>query len=52
MSSLNEQRVCVKFCFKLGKYFTETFEMLQKVFGDEALSRMTTGKSTPSAIER
>jgi hypothetical protein len=25
MSSLNKQRVCLKFCFKLGKIFTVTF---------------------------
>jgi transposase len=42
MSSLNEQRVCVKFCFKLGQTFTEASEMLQKVFGDETMSRTTT----------
>ena len=27
MKDLEEQRVCVKFCFKLGKTFTETFQM-------------------------
>jgi hypothetical protein len=42
MSSLNERRVCVKFCFKLGKTFTETFAKLQKVFVDETMSRTTT----------
>jgi hypothetical protein len=33
-----EQRVGIKFCFKLGKTPTETYEMLQIVCGDEALS--------------
>jgi len=31
--------VCVKFCFKLGKTSTETWEMLQQAFGDECMSR-------------
>jgi len=34
-----EQRICVKICFKLGKSFSETFEMLQQAFEDEAMSR-------------
>jgi hypothetical protein len=48
MSSVNEQHVCVcvcvcvKLCFKLGENFTETFEMLQNVFGDKTMSRTTT----------
>jgi hypothetical protein len=42
MSTLTKQCMCVKFCFKLGKTFTETFEMLQKVFGDETTSRTRT----------
>ena len=39
MNEKEEQRVCVKFCVKLGKTFTETFQMLQVAFGDECLSR-------------
>jgi len=31
--------VCVKFCFKLGKTFTETFQMLQQGYGEDCLSR-------------
>jgi hypothetical protein len=34
-----EQRVNTKFCLKLGKPRTETCEMLQTVYSDEALSR-------------
>jgi hypothetical protein len=34
-----EERVCVKFCFKLGKTATETWLMLQQAFGDELTSR-------------
>jgi len=39
MKDLEEQRVCVKFCFKLGKTFTETFQMLQQASGEDCLSR-------------
>jgi hypothetical protein len=38
MGDFHEQCVCVKFCFKFGKTFSETFEMLKQVFGDEAMS--------------
>jgi len=35
MLSVNvEQRVNVKFCVKLGKSVTETYDMLKKVYGD------------------
>ena len=34
-----EQRANIKFCFKLGKTATETFQMVQKVYGDKVLSR-------------
>jgi hypothetical protein len=39
---MKEQRVCIKFCQKLGKTATETYEMLQKTFGGTALSRPKT----------
>ena len=39
MKDLEEQRVCVKFCFILGKTFTETFQMLQQAYGEDCLSR-------------
>ncbi|GFW97053.1 protein GVQW3 [Trichonephila clavipes] len=34
-----DQRICIKFCFKLGKTGTETYEMMKTAFGDEAMSR-------------
>jgi hypothetical protein len=33
-----EQRVCIKFCVKLGRFATETLEMLREVFGEHSLS--------------
>jgi len=39
MKDLEEQSVCVKFFFKLGKTFTETFQMLQQAYGEHCLSR-------------
>ena len=39
MKDLEEQHICVKFCFKLGKTFTETFQMLQQAYGEDCLSR-------------
>jgi hypothetical protein len=34
-----EQRVCIKFCEKLGKAATEILEMLREAFGEHSLSR-------------
>jgi len=39
MKDLEEQRVCAKFCFKLGKAFTETFQMLQQAYGEDCVGR-------------
>jgi len=39
MKALEEQRVCIKFRFKLGKTFTENFQMLQQAYGEDCLSR-------------
>jgi hypothetical protein len=38
MKQLKEQRLCVKFCFKLGKTFLETFESLKQAYGEECMS--------------
>jgi len=40
MKEKEDQRVCIEFCVKLGKTFTETFHMLQIAFDDECLSRL------------
>jgi hypothetical protein len=39
LTAVVDQRVNIKFCVKLGKTPTETYEILQTVYGDEALSR-------------
>ena len=36
MADFREQRGCIKFCFKLGKTATECYEMLKKIFGEQA----------------
>ena len=36
------QRVCIDFCFRLGKTGDETYEMLQAAFGEFCLSRSKT----------
>jgi hypothetical protein len=38
LTAVIEQRVNIKFCVKLAKMPTETYEMLQTVCGDDALS--------------
>jgi transposase len=38
MKELEEQRVCVKFCCKLGKNFTETFQLLNHAYGEDFMS--------------
>lgn len=42
MAEQEEQRVCVKFCQKLGHTFPETYGMIQKAFEDEAMSPTST----------
>jgi hypothetical protein len=39
MADLREQRVCIKFCFKLGKTAAETHHMLKQAFGDSSLGQ-------------
>jgi hypothetical protein len=38
LTAVMEQRVNIKLCVKLGKMPTETYEILQAVYGDETLS--------------
>ena len=39
MTEKQDQRICIKFCFKLGKTSLETIQMMQKVFGNECMSK-------------
>ncbi|XP_037898914.1 protein GVQW3-like [Glossina fuscipes] len=39
MSTLVEQRICIKFCLRAKCSAAETLRMLQKAFGDEAMSQ-------------
>jgi hypothetical protein len=41
MDSVKEQRICVKFCFKIVKTAAETHNMLREAYGDDALSQIT-----------
>ncbi|UYV74675.1 hypothetical protein LAZ67_12000490 [Cordylochernes scorpioides] len=42
MAIFEEQRICIKFCFKLKKSATETYELIKEAFGDATLSRSRT----------
>jgi len=42
MSVFHKQRIYVKFCVKIGKPVTETFEMLKIAFREEAMGRTQT----------
>jgi hypothetical protein len=39
MDGGNEQRVAIKCCFNTGLSATETLELVQKAYGNEALNR-------------
>ena len=38
MTERVEQRICIKFCIKLEYSSAETIQMIQKAFGDDAMS--------------
>ena len=40
MTEKQDQRICIKFCFQLGKPSSETIQMMQKAFGNECLSKI------------
>ena len=39
MTEKQDQRICIKFCFQLGKTSLETIQMMQKAFGNECMSK-------------
>jgi len=34
-----EHRICIKFCFKIGKTSTETYQLLQEAYGEDVMGR-------------
>jgi hypothetical protein len=34
-----EQRICIEFCFEIGKTATETYQLLQQAYGEDAMCR-------------
>lgn len=45
-------RAKIKFRFKLGKTFTETFKMMKNLYGDNCLSRSLTTSFSNSNTDR
>jgi len=39
MCESTEQRTCIKFWFKIGKTATETYQLLQQAYGEDAMGR-------------
>ena len=39
MTKRQDQRICIKFCFQLGKTSLETIQMMQKAFENECMSK-------------
>ena len=39
MRESNEQPICITFCFKIGKTATETYQLLQQAYGEDAMGR-------------
>jgi hypothetical protein len=44
MESVKEERICVKFCVKVGKTAAEAHSMLCEAYGSDALSHTMTYK--------
>jgi len=45
-----EQRANIKFCFKIGKTFTETFQLMKQVYGDDGASQHTSAGNAKEII--
>jgi len=39
MCESSEQRIWIKFCFKIGKTTTETYNLLQQAYGEDVMGR-------------
>jgi hypothetical protein len=44
MELVKEQRICIKFCFKVGKTAAETDNMLSEAYRDDVLSQTMTSE--------
>jgi hypothetical protein len=44
MIHVKEQRICIKFCFILGKMVSETHRMLKEALGDNVLGQTQTNE--------
>jgi quinol monooxygenase YgiN len=44
VESVKEQRICVKFCFKVRKTSAETHSLLHEAYKDDAMSQTMTNK--------
>ncbi|UYV80452.1 hypothetical protein LAZ67_19000212 [Cordylochernes scorpioides] len=42
LDCIEKQRVCIGFCFKLGKTASESFKILKQAFKEDALSQSRT----------
>jgi hypothetical protein len=34
----NEQHICIKFCFEIGKTAMETYQLLQQAYGEDVMA--------------
>ena len=39
MCESTEQRICIKFCFKIGKTAPETYQLLQQAYSEDPVGR-------------
>ena len=39
MCESTEQHICIKFCFRIGKTATETYQLLQQAHSEDAMGR-------------
>jgi len=50
MTDVKEQRICIKFCYKLHKTAAETHRIQKEAFGDQALSQTRTYVRVPQPV--
>ena len=47
-----EGRYAIKFCVKLGKNASETFDMIKTAYGETFMSRVTVAQEVPGGQRR